>query len=418
MSVTQQNSIGLTSVPTPWAAPCDAVIGAGIGGLTCTHDLSLRGCKPVVFEVSDGPGGRCSSRPTWAGWFDDDAQSIGEASRLAFYAVQQPGELAAVHFWTVPATLGEDEPKGRDWGKDEDEAHATQTPKLIDALGVPSMSALANAFVRPLDALLHTLIQQARRRGADRVLRDAAGGIDEDFQVPVPAIPAPRAVPVAQQSPGLAAALRAVRCQRRWLLLGSKHSVGLPGYREFQASPIEPVAAMHNKPGSPSNAPQRWFVEADGQWSPRHEHDDAGTVADLLLDNFRTQAGRAVTPDFLRAHQWRHAFVDRSAAVAGHLECLWDDAVQLGVCGGSVAASRIDRIDRSGIALARTQRDAGTGSRRSQNSRSECGSRLKSVPRRFAPAGQRQATRTARTFQIYRHDDDACVRPKGHAEWA
>jgi renalase len=356
--MTHQNSRGFRSVLTHRAAPRVAVIGAGVGGLTCALELCLRGFDPVVFEASDRLGGRCSSRATRIGWFDDAAQSISGATRLASYALQRPGELAAVHAWTVPATPGEDERKGRDWDKNENEEDATRTLKLMGAVGVPSMLALANAVARPLDVRLHTPIQQARRRGANWVLRDAAGEIDEDFQALVLAIPAPLALPLARESPGLAAALRAVRYRSRWvLLLGSKRPVGLPGYGEFQGSPIERVAAMHSKPGRPSNLPQRWFIEADEQWSLRHEHDDAETVADLLLDNFRAHAGRQVTPNFLCAHQWRHAFVETPAAVPRYSECLWDDEVRLGVCGDSVVASQVDRVHRSGVALAQTIAD-------------------------------------------------------------
>lgn len=356
--MTHHNSNGLGSVLTHRAPPRIAVVGAGVGGLTCARELCLRGCDPVVFETSDRLGGRCSSRRTRIGWFDDAAQSISGATRLASYAVQRPGELAAVHPWSVPATPGEDERKGRDWDKDEDEEDATRTLKLMGAVGVPSMLALADAIARPLDVRLHTPIQQVRRRGANWVLRDAAGEIDEDFQALVLAIPAPLALPLARESPALAAALRAVRYRSRWvLLLGSERPVGLPGYREFQGSPIERVAAMHSKPGRPSSLPHRWFIEADEQWSLRHEHDDAETVADLLLDNFRAHAGRLVTPNFLFAHQWRHAFVETPAAVPRYSECLWDDEVRLGVCGDSVVASRVDRVHRSGVALAQTIAD-------------------------------------------------------------
>jgi renalase len=349
-----QRDRSLESVLTHRVRPRIAVIGAGIGGLTCARELRLRGYDPVVFEASDRLGGRCSSRTTRIGGFDDGAQAIGGATRLAAYAVQRPGELAAVHPWTVPATPAEDERKGANRDKAEDEADATRTLKLMGAVGVPSMLALANAVARPLDVRLQTPIQQARRRGASWVLRDAAGEIDEDFQALVLAIPAPLALPLAQESPELVAALDAVRYRSRWvLLLGSERSVGLSGYREFQGSPIERVAAMHSKPGRPSNMSQRWFAEADARWSLQHQHDDAETVADLLLDIFRALVGRSVSPHFICAHQWRHAFVETPATLPGQSEFLWDDEARLGVCGDSVVASQVDLVHRSGVALAR-----------------------------------------------------------------
>lgn len=351
--MTQQSFHHFQSVPTYRIAPRIAVIGAGIAGLTCARELLARGHDPVVFEASDRLGGRCSSRSTPVGGFDDAAQAIAGATRLASYAAQRPHELAAMHPWTVPASPAEDEPKGEERDTDGDEADASRTLKLMGAVGVPSMRALANAIARPLDVRLHTPIRQARRCGTGWVLHDAAGEIDEPFQALVLALPAPLALPLARESAGVAAALRAVRYRSRWvLLLGSDRPVGLPSYREFQGSPIERVAAMHTKPGRSTRTPQRWFVEADERWSLQHEDDDAETVAELLLDNFRAHARRSVHPIFLCAHQWRHAFVHTTAPLSGHSECLWDPAARLGVCGDSVVASQVDRVHRSGVALA------------------------------------------------------------------
>ena len=114
-----------------------AVVGGGISGLSCARELHLRGYDPVVFEASDRLGGRCSSRATQVGWFDDGAQFISGANRLAPYAVQRPGELAAVHPWTVPATPAEEERLGQDGPKDKDEADETRTLNLIGAVGMP-----------------------------------------------------------------------------------------------------------------------------------------------------------------------------------------------------------------------------------------------------------------------------------------
>jgi renalase len=319
----------------------------------------LRGHDPVVFEAADRLGGRCSSLTTRVGSFDDGAQVISGATRLASYAVQRPGELAALHAWTVPATAAEDEPKGQDRDADIDEAEVTRTLKLMGAVGVPSMGALANAIARPLDIRLRTPIQQAQRRGANWVLRGADGDIDEGFEALVLAVPAPLALPLARGSASVAAALRAVRYQSRWvLLLGSERAIGLPGFRAFHGSPIERVAAMHSKPGRPKGGAQRWFIEADQLWSQQHEDDDDVTAADLLLDIFRAHVGRQVTPNYLRAHQWRHAFVDQPASLPGPADCLWDGGAQLGICGDSVVASQVDRVHASGVALARAMADA------------------------------------------------------------
>lgn len=339
------------NAPSP---PRVAVVGGGIAGLTCARELRLRGCEPVVFEADDRLGGRCSSRSTRVGLFDDAAQCISGATRLAIHVVQPPGELATLHPWTVAATPAEEERISKAWRKDEDEADVTRTLKLMGAVGVPSMVALAEALARPLPVRLNTPIVQARRRGTRWALSSSTGEIEEDFQALVLAIPAPLAMPLVRESSSLTAALRAVRYRSRWvLLLGSERPVPLPGYREFQGSPIERVAAMHSKPGRLVTGPQRWFVEADERWSLQHEHEDAETVADLLLENLRAHAGRWVTPNYLRAHQWRNAFVETPATTPRRIECLWDDKVQLGVCGDSVVASQVDRVHRSGVDMAR-----------------------------------------------------------------
>ncbi len=335
-------------------APRIAVVGGGIAGLTCARELHLRGCAPVVFEADDRLGGRCSSRSTRVGVFDDGAQCITGATGLAAHAVQRPGELAALNPWTVVATPAEDERINPVWKADEDEADTTRTLKHMGAVGVPSMAALADALARGLDVRLGTPIVQARRRGARWVLDSAPGEIEEDFQALVLAMPAPLALPLASESTAVADALRAVRYRSRWvLLLGFERPVPLPGYRTFQGSPIERIAAMHSKPGRPATGPQRWFVEADERWSLQHEHDSAETVADLLLDLFRAHAGRWVMPNFLLAQQWRHAFVETPASTPRRTACLWDDDARLGVCGDSVVASQVDRVYQSGVDMAR-----------------------------------------------------------------
>ncbi len=337
-------------------APRVAVIGAGISGLSCARELVVRGYAPVVFEASDRLGGRCGSRNTRIGWFDDGAQVICGSTRLAAYATQRAGMLAALHPWTQAVAPSDTEYSGKGGGSDEAEAVEETVLELMGMVGVPSMAALAGEIAQPLDVRLNTRINHVHRRGANWVLRHEATHIDEDFQALVLAVPAPLAQSLAAESIELSAALGAVRYRHRWvLLLGTERTVGLPSHAAFEGGPIERIAAMHSKPGRPSGLPQRWFIEANDRWSYEHRFDDPETVAELLHSNFEACAKRTVTPSFLLAHLWQHAYVDAPAAQAEQAEQAkywWDDSVLMGVCGDSVVASQVDQVHRSGSLLA------------------------------------------------------------------
>lgn len=343
---------GIEALLVHRGAPRVAVVGAGIAGLTCARELALRGYDPVVFEASDRLGGRCSSLSTRAGWFDDGAQVITGNTRLAAYTAQEPGRLAASHIWTMPTAPVDVERWGKASGQDDDTA---EDPDLewLGTVGVPSMRGLADAMAKPLSVRLNMPIHRAHRRNTSWMLQGEAGDIDEDFQAMVLAVPAPLALPLVTESPSMREALRSVRYCNRWvLLLGSERPIHLPSYRVFHGGPIERIAAMHSKPGRLSASPQRWFIEASERWSVEHSEDDAETVADLLLANFQSHAGRSIAPHFLHAHNWQHAFVDAPSPQAETRRYLWDEQLLLGVCGDSVVPSRVDQVHRSGALLA------------------------------------------------------------------
>ena len=334
-------------------APRVAVVGAGIGGLSCARELALRGFEPVVFEASDRVGGRCSSLLTRVGWFDDGAQVINGNTLLSTYAAQEPGRLAASHVWTMPSAPVDAPSWRKAKPQDEDDPGDERELEWLGTVGVPSMRGLAEAIAKPLSVRLNTPIRQAYRHHAHWVLQGDSGDVDDTFQALVLAIPAPQALPLASGSRAVSKALSGVRYRNRWvLLLGSERAIHLPSYRVYGSGPIERIAAMHSKPGRASTVPHRWFIEASERWSQEHADDDAETVADLLLANFAAHARQPVVPHFLLAHNWPLAFADAPAPQADAPSFLWDESVRLGVCGDSVTPSRVDEVHRSGTRLA------------------------------------------------------------------
>lgn len=326
-----------------------AVIGGGPAGLACARSLARRGITPVVFEAADRCGGRCSSRTTPVGVFDDAAQIIDERFRPADLVPQPPGALPILHAWSVPQAS----PR-----RDDDEDEAAPSLRRVGLVGVPSMRAIADAMAGSIDVRLGVAIRDTQRIAGRWILHDGERAIDEDFRALALALPAPLAVPLAQPSPVVAEALARVRFSGRWvLLLGAARPAGLPPYRQYGGSPIERVAAIHAKPGRVSTAtavPQeRWFVEADARWSDRHTDADGDTVAELMLANVQQHAGREIAPTFVAAQHWRHGAVTRPAVTPVGADCLWDEDAALGACGDSVVPSALDRVFASGVALAR-----------------------------------------------------------------
>jgi renalase len=319
-----------------------AVVGGGMGGLACARELERLGCEPVVFEAGATVGGRCSSRLTRAGWFDDAAQCV-DLTELPFPCPLSGEDLPFAQRWSTPAGV----PLA-----DEEDVPA-RPPRVIGLVGTPTMSALAQALAEPLEVRLQLPITATHRRGGRWLLDSAQGEIDEDFEALVLAVPAPLALPLAGQSVSLSRALSRVSYRSRWvLLLATEQRLDLPVYREIQAAPIERIAAMHAKPGRTEGL-QRWFVEADATWSTRHADEDPETVAELLLENLCEHARQTIRPRLLQAQLWRNGVCVEPAPTPAGSWSLWDPDCELGVCGDSVVASRVGLVVRSGTDLAR-----------------------------------------------------------------
>jgi renalase len=319
-----------------------AVVGAGLAGLACARELERLSLRPVVFEAQPRVGGRCSSRRSPVGVFDDAAQVVPLDARQPRWAPEPVAGVNVLNPWSLPA------PAGR--GDDEPEF-----PQLrcIGLVGVPSMQSLADALAAGIEVRPSTPIVEVRRGGRGWALRSSATPIDETFDALVLAAPAPQMVPLAQHSAIALRALGATCYRGRWvMLLGSGRPLGLAAYREFDGGPIERIAAIHAKPGRRVNSPQeRWFVEADAHWSTLHELADEDTVAERLLANLNEHAQREIAPNFLAVHRWSNGLAQHASGAAPGV--LWDSEVRLGVCGDSVVESRIDEVVGSGISVAR-----------------------------------------------------------------
>ena len=117
--------------------------------------------------------------------------------------------------------------------------------------------------------------------------------------------------------------------------------------RRWTTGPLAWAACDSSKPARP-DGPRCWVVHASRAWSREHLEDDAQDVAQWLWQEFHAAVGGLPTPATLRAHRWRHAFVEQPLGSP----CIVDEESVVGACGDWCVAPRVEAAFDSGRALA------------------------------------------------------------------
>ncbi len=301
-----------------------AIVGAGIAGLAAARKLRAAGCDCTVFDKSRGLGGRMATRRAGEWRFDHGAQ---------YFTAQGAGFRALVESWRASGHAAE-------W----------QDGRFV---GLPGMSGPARAMADGMTVVSGQLIAGLHRAAAGWTLSTADGPVETPdngrFDSVVLALPSPQILPLVESAGGGFAELAATRYAPCWtLMLG--FAVPFP----LQADSLRPedgvVAWLARDSAKPGREPARdaFVLQATAAWSRRNLERAADAVAEDLLARFHDIAGARVAPDFLTAHRWRYALVERAA----DKPCLWDAALRLGACGDWCLGPRVEAAFDSGEAMA------------------------------------------------------------------
>lgn len=312
-----------------------AVIGAGMAGLACAHELARADAKVTVFERSRGLGGRLATRRTGALAFDHGAQFVTARSRPFGRYAETALRAGVLDAWR-PRIMEDD----RAW------------PAPIEDwwIGQPGMSALVRPLSRNIDVqggiAVHELIPS--QRGWE--LQTDSGRQNVTFRAVAVAVPAPQAYSLLGAH-GRAfhhiAGVRMAPCWTGMYAFDPPLDLGADA-RRWTHGPITWAACNSSKPGRPGGA-QCWVVHATSAWSREHINHDATEVAQILFRAFAENVGRPLPrPVHADAHRWRHALVEEPLG----LSCLVDEEMSAGACGDWCIAPRVEAAFESGRSLA------------------------------------------------------------------
>ena len=312
-----------------------AVIGAGIAGLACAREIARADARVTVFERSRGLGGRLGTRRDGSFSFDHGAQFVTARSRPFLRYVDVATRAGVARPWK-PRVMED----GRTWEAPIDDWH----------VGTPGMSAIVRPLSRGIEVRtgvgVHELVQG--QRGWE--LQTDAGRHDRVFDAVAVAVPAPQALTLLGPHGRAFRHLADVRIAPCWsAMFAFERSIEAGAEaRRWTRGDLVWAACESSKAQRPPG-PQCWVVHASSRWSREHLDVDAHEAAPLLLQEFGQALGTELpTPVYLRAHRWRHAFVEQPLG----LPCLVDEEIAAGACGDWCIAPRVEAAFESGRALA------------------------------------------------------------------
>ena len=141
--------------------PRIAVVGAGVAGLACARELSVRGARVTVFERERHPGGRVAACTLDAGSYDSGAQ---------YLTVQQPAFEAEVQRW---AAAGVVQPWSGRLVEFTEGRIVAGTPSQACYVGVPTMRSIAQHLARGLDVVFDAAVARLVHGSGNWYLFDA-----------------------------------------------------------------------------------------------------------------------------------------------------------------------------------------------------------------------------------------------------
>lgn len=316
-----------------------AVVGAGIGGLSCARQLREAGYRVHVFDKGRDVGGRISVRHAMQGAaFDHGAQ---------YFTVKGAAMAAQVELWKHAGIVAAWEARIGSLRASHWTPSKSETTRYV---GVPGMSAIAKHLATDLDVVLQCRVTKVTRNEGDWRLTSDEGRDLGAFDLLILNAPSAQSATLVCEFPKFAEQINTATMAPCWVaMLAFEERLDVPWDGAFvDDSPLSWIARNSSKPGR-SAEPDCWVLHANPEWSTRclEESRDAA-VADLVASFWEATGLSPRAPLLTSAHRWRFALPTETLEE----RCLLDGELRLGACGDWCGGPRVEGAFLSGLAMA------------------------------------------------------------------
>ena len=316
-----------------------AIIGAGIGGLSCATQLKADGFRVRVFDKGRGVGGRLSvRRGEKNSVFDHGAQ---------YFTVKDTRMAEHVKQWIATEIVAP-------WEGQIGSLHLGQwTPtssETVRYVGVPGMTAIAKHLATELDVILQCRVASiAREIGGWRLTSEDGRDLGE-YDFLVLNAPAPQSADLLKNFDKFASKIHGAAFAPCWaVMLAFEQRLVVSWDAAFvEDSPLSWIARNSSKPGRPDKL-DCWVLHANPEWSTKHlEESDQWVTSELLKSFWQSIKLQPQKHVLASSHRWRFALPTQPLQE----KYLFDDELSLGACGDWCGGPRVEGAYLSGNSLA------------------------------------------------------------------
>lgn len=351
-----------------------AIIGAGLSGLACAHQLQQAGYAVTVFEKSPGVGGRMSTRRV-SDEQDNKTADFWQCDHGAqYFTARDPAFVRQTNQWLAAGVISVWSPTLHSFGAKPDSRQSQQSAGVTRFVGVPGMTAPVRQLASELSVRLQSRVIAVSKQAQQWMLAlEHDSALAGPFDQLVFALPAQQLDDLLAASADVPAAfVNAARQSTQqhplspcWALMLDYREelpvsfdaafVNGTGGASFQGdhntcAPLSWIARDSSKPGRPAG--EIWVLHASTAWTDAHLEDDPLQVFQSLLGAFNALTGvdaQRYHPRSWRLHRWRYAQALQTNNTPGFI-C--HAGLGLGVCGDWLNKGRVEGAWLSGYQLA------------------------------------------------------------------
>jgi predicted NAD/FAD-dependent oxidoreductase len=319
-----------------------AVIGAGIAGLSAARKLVSAGADVTVFDKGRSPGGRTSTRSQSGFEFDHGAPSFTVTNGRFRKVIERAVQAGCVGEWRF--SMAEID-TGRDTNRTEIE---------MRYVGIPRMNALARYFAHGIDVRPSTRVTEATlARGrwnlaGETIKAGKAGANLGEFDALVVAVPPDQAGPLLAAAGSVQDKLRGESMRPCWTVMAALDApIDVPwDVATVKNNCVQTIIRNRAKPRRP--VAETLVIHANDEWTARYLETSSEVVTVQITAEFEKIVGaRLPAVRFGTAHRWRYART--STPLSSWF--IWDNKLQVGVCGDWCKGFDIESAFLSGLEL-------------------------------------------------------------------